>query len=443
MDPLHTNTTPLFFRYAIPTVLGMLAMSSTGVVDAMFVGNYVGSDALAAVNITLPVWSAIIGITLMLSVGGSVMCGKLIGANKQDEAVSLFNKILASIVVIIAIFTAIGLFWLEELLHVLGANAELIVPSANYLRIILWFSPVVMIGIGLYYFIRLDGHPSLASFALLAASIVNALLDYLFIAHLNLELQGAALATGLSLFIIIPILLPYFLLNKGQLKFAKPTGSWRTVQQAAFNGFSEFANEISVGITTLLFNWIMIIRLGVDGVAAFAIVNAILWIGLMVSFAIADSLQPLVSKNFGARKSQRIKRLLGTALLTAFVFGLIMIAVLLTVPALLIDLFIENAGPETFAIATQFIAWIWPVFLFNGINIAFSSYLTAMHKPIESTIVALSRSLVLPALCLLVLPPILSHIGVFLALPIAELVSFIIAIKLYSLHQPQRVCQQG
>jgi Na+-driven multidrug efflux pump len=211
---------------------------------------------------------------------------------------------------------------------------------------------------------------------------------------------------------------------------------WSAVLKAAYNGFSEFANEMSIGLITLLFNWVMITRLGVEGVAAFTIISYLLYIGLEVCYGISESLQPTVSKNLGAKQPQRIVRFMQIAVLSCFAIGLLVSGLFLYIPETLVSLFLREGEDRTVEIALTFIALFWPAFLFNGMNITLASYFTALHKPLQSAAIAVSRSLVLPALGLLFLPFWFGDHGVYLAIPVAEALTFVLAIVLVSQNRP-------
>ena len=175
------------------------------------------------------------------------------------------------------------------------------------------------------------------------------------------------------------------------LSFRIRQSNWREVFQAAYNGISEFINEISGGIIALVFNWMLIQRSGVDGVAAITVVNYLLMLGFMAFFAISDSIQVMVSQNFGAGNSQRIRAFMVTAMITVALMGVAFIGTLLFAGESLILMFVDdqNSG-ETVALANSFITYVWPLFLFVGFNMLVSGYLTAIHLPFQSGLIAVS-----------------------------------------------------
>ena len=301
------------------------------------------------------------------------------------------------------------------------------------------FIPFLMIGVVLDYFVRVDNRPNLAFIALLSSGVINVILDWFMIVYLQKGIFGAALATGISQLALIFILLPHFFSKKATLKFVKPIGSYIQIIKASYNGASEFVNEISVGITTLIFNYVMIKNLGVEGIAAFSVINYLLLIGIMISFGISDSLQPIISKNFGAKENKRIKEFLKLAFITVGLVGFIMIFLIIFTPNSLANVFLEDNNYKTKEIVLSFATFIWIAFLFNGVNLVISAYLTAIHKPLASMIIAISRSFILPLFFIFTLPFFFDLDGIFMAIPMAEFVTFIIAVILYRRLSPNKI----
>lgn len=444
-DPIQGRVVPVFFHYAIPSVIGMLAVTSAGVIDGIFIGNVVGATALAAVNISMPVFALFASVVFMLAVGGSVMCGKFIGEGNLDAASSVFSKTLYATLALSLLTSASILFFLDQVVSLLGANEDLRELVSDYLRIVVFAAPLLTMGLALDYFVRVDGRPLLASGALVAFALLNISLDWLFIAKLGWGIKGAAWATAIAEGTIFFMLLTHWFGSRSTLSLISlrrcHRDGWHTVLKAAYNGFSEFANEMSIGLITLLFNWVMVTRLGVEGVAAFTIIGYLLFIGLEVCYGIAESLQPTISKNLGAKQPRRIVLFAVTAVLSSFTIGLLACGLFLFMPETLISLFLREGEDRTVEIALTFIALFWPAFLFNGMNITLASYFTALHKPMQSASIAISRSLVLPGLALLFLPIWFGDDGIFLAIPVAEALTFILAIVLIMRYRPEDIAK--
>lgn len=439
MNVTKDKISSVFFQYSIPSVLGMLAISSANIVDGFFIGNYVGDFGLAAINITFPIFSLLFGFALMLAIGSSVTSGKLIGQGDIKSASIIFSKAIVCITFFSFLFSTILFLNIETILHLFGVDENLTKIAIEYLSVIVIFIPFLMIGVVLDYFVRVDNRPNLAFIALLSSAIINVILDWFLIVYLQKGIFGAALATGISQLALIFILLPHFFSKKATLKFVKPIGSYIQIIKATYNGASEFVNEISVGITTLIFNYVMIKNLGVEGIAAFAVINYLLLIGIMISFGISDSLQPIISKNFGAKENKRIKEFLKLAFITTALVGIVMILLIIFTPNTLANVFLEDNNYKTKEIVLSFTTFIWIAFLFDGFNLVISAYFTAIHKPLASMIIAISRSFIFPIFFIVTLPFFFDLNGIFMAIPMAEFVTFIIAVILYRRFSPNKI----
>lgn len=425
-DATSGRMVPLFLRYSIPTVLGMIAVSSASIVDAIFLGNVIGPAGVAILNLSTPIGALIFGAGTMLATGGCVTAGKLQGAGEHEQASSVFTGTLQLILLISTILCLISYLALDHLVLALGARGSLIPLLHDYLSWMLLFSPGILLAYGLCVFARLDGNPNRASLALLLSSVAHVFLDWLFVVRWGWGVSGAAIATGLAYTSVVILLLPYFLNGRSTLRFTR-RWSWAGMVRSIRNGTSEFANEISVGITTLVFNWILMSRLGPDGVAAYAIVEFVVLFTLLFTRGVCESVEPIISKNFGARRPERMAgffRLAATAVVTtsAAVACLLMFS-----PASVVGIFIGDSSQPAFALALEVIAYFWLACLFNGMNVIFVSYLVAVHQPATALVISLTRSLFLPALLVLTLPALIGREGLFLAIPLAELLTFVLA----------------
>ena len=189
---------PTFFKYLIPSLVGLVAMTSAALVDGIFIGNYVGVTALAAVNLILPIMTLLFGVAIMVSIGGSVRGGKYLGEGNKAAASAIFSKTLLFVGIYGAVVIGLGLVFEAELFSGLGATEELFPVMAEYYRIMMPLLFPQLITIALYFFVRLDGFPNLAAAALVIGSALNVVLDYLFIAEYGWGLTGAAVATPRS-----------------------------------------------------------------------------------------------------------------------------------------------------------------------------------------------------------------------------------------------------
>ena len=442
-DALEGPIVRTFIKYMMPSLLGLIAMTSASLVDGMFIGNYEGVTALAAVNLIIPITTLLFGVSMMISIGGSVRGGKYLGEKNTAAASAIFSKTLIFMVVYGLIVIALGLMFEAEIFATLGADKTLFPVMSEYYRIIFPFLFFQFIVIQIYFFIRLDGFPNLAATVLAIGAVVNISLDYLFIAIYGWGLACAALATGLSEVISLAVMLAYFFQPQRKIFFSLRKKNWREVFQAAYNGISEFINEVSGALIGFIFNWMLIQRAGVTGVAAITLVNYLLFIGFMAYFAISDSIQVIISQNYGARNPQRIRAFLRTAGIMIVGVSAGIISLLIAGSESLIGLFIDiERDSETLVLALEFVAYVWPVFIFAGFTMLISGYLTAVHLPFQSALVASCRSLIMPAGLLVLFYMLLADYRFVAAISVAEAISFVIAVTLYLYHTPNSIIRE-
>jgi len=361
------------------------------------------------------------------------------GENKKDEISNIFTKSIISISIIGIFLCLLIYFNLETFFNLFKVENILKEKTLLYLPIILFFLPFLMTAIVLDYFVRVDENPTLSFLALFLSALTNIILDYLFIVKFDFGLSGAAYATGISYVIIIVILIPHFFSKKTSLKLIKPKGSWFNIINTLKNGFSEFINESSIGITVLVFNYIMLKNFGTQGVASYTIIGYLIMISILLSFAISDSMQPIFSKNYGARNFNRMKSFFKIASISILLIELLMTILILTIPEILINLFLKDSEQETRKITLEFITYAWPAFLFSGLNILITSYLTSIQKASLSAFIAILRSLVLPISAIFILSSIFGNIGIFMALSVSEFITFLIAIKIFMKNNPNLI----
>lgn len=429
-----------FFYYVLPSIVGLIAITTANLVDGIFVGNAVGADALAAITLLLPYITFLIATALMLAIGGAVTAGKFIGEDDVTSASAVFSQSLIAVVGLNMLFALLSFVFEAQLYSLLNVPDSLTGLVGEYFSVIRWVFIIQLLTMVLYYFVRADGHLSLATIALVSGAVINIALDAWFILYLDMGLAGAAYATAIAQLIQFTILASYFFSPRKTLAFTLRTNDWSILLRSAFNGLSEFVNEVSVGLLFLILNTLLLSRLGVDGIAAFTVVNFFIFVSIMLCYGIADALHLLVSQNYGAQNIARIKQFLTIALASTFALGLIIIAVVLLGQETAIAWFLNENDADVAVITSHLILIIWPLFLVNGVNIILSCYLTALHQPKPSALIALARGLVLPVSLLLVfyylLPQDTEAFTFLIALPMAEWVAFLLAITLCYRYRP-------
>lgn len=426
------NIYKTYFKFTLPNMIGLIAMSSVSLVDGYFVSNFVSSVALAAVNIIIPLITVVFGISIMLTIGAAVLIGTYLGEGKEDKASAVFTKVMITITAVSLFFTIVCYVFSEEVSRLLGANDEIMVYAVPYLEMVSIFFLFQALEYSLSVMIRTDGNPYLASTAVLFGAVLNVILDYIFIVKMNMGISGAALGTGLSFMASTFLILFHFFLKKGRLYLTRKIGQWKEIIYASYNGSSELLSETSVAVVAYLFNNIMVQSLGTYGVEAFTVINYALWATNMLCYAVGDSLVPLISINYGALEYGRIKKILSLSRISVLFIGAFVFALFTFIPEKIIATLLNPvADKDAFEIALIFADYVKYAFLFIGLNIIFSSSFTAFQKPLHSVVVALSRGLILPVAFIMIMPLIFKEKGIYLAVPLAEVITIMLGYYLW------------
>ena len=426
-NTLETKPAGHFFSFSIPAILGMLLTSGIVIIDGLFIGNIVGEAGLASVNLTLPVLYFFLGTAIMIGVGGSVMAGHSLGSGRQDQASRHFSlTIVLSIITIVAL-TLLCFFFIEPLLETINTKQALRPYVQTYLRTVLWFYPAMMINIVFSIFMRAQGNPGLSLFFGIAGNALNVVLDYFMIARWGMGLQGAALATGISVMIPMGCGILYFLSKYSVLNFVKFSWKMPDIGQIFFNGSSEMVGQLSVGFTTWMFNRVILYRMGVDGLAAYAIVGYVAFVQIMIITGFAIGLGPIVGYSFGAGKADHINRIMKIAMMSSFITGLICWTVVLFSSTAIAGSFSSGNG-NIITIARSGFTLFTAAFLLNGFNMMITAFFTSIGDAKTSVIIASLRGFLLINLFVLILPNFMGDTGIWISYPLSELVTLFFSI---------------
>ncbi len=420
-------------KYVFPTILMMVFMSTYTIVDGLFVANLVGEDALSAVNMVWPAFNVVLAIGLMLSTGGTAVMGRLMGENKAQEARSFLSILYLVAITLGGILTA--MFWLfpDEIVRLLGANDAIYPYAMDYLTSLSFFSTSFFLQVFVQSFFVLAGKPILGFATCFLGGMTNIVLDYVFISSnaLDLGVAGAGYATGIGNCVPAIFGLLYFIFcRQGTLYFAKPILKTKILFQSMFNGMSELVSQLSTAVTTLLFNLILLELVGKSGVASISVILYIQMLQTAIYFGYAIGVAPIISYKYGANDTEGLKNVLHISFkFTAIVSALVIIFSLLF-GEFAISIFISRTS-ETFAMAVNGLKIFSIAYLFMGVNVFMSSMFTAVSNGKVSAMLSLTRTLVFLVGSLLILPYFLHINGVWLAVPLAELMACVLSIYYY------------
>lgn len=417
------NITKLFFKFAIPSIFGMLIVSLEIMIDGMFLGRNVGPLGLAAVNLSMPLINFLMSVGLMICVGGGVITSIYFGKKKLNKARELTSITLMLLIGVLEFLSLIVLFNLDFFINFLGANEEV------YPYVRAYMIPM-MIGAFFYTspiftetFVKIEEKPNLVFVSGSVCLTFNALLDYLFIQKFQWGMVGGATATLLACMFGFLALLP-------NLHFKLPQKSLRIyindIKNIFFNGSSEMLSVVSSTFAMYLFNLTLMKKIGVLGVSALTIVfyiNQMLNISL---YGLSQALQPLVAYNLGARHLDKIKKVLRVSLITGGALGAIAYIGSHIWGGFIIGIF-SKGNQELMSLAKTALFYISFAYLISFLNIISTSFLTSIEKPIESVVVSLGRSIVFIAIPLFILPDLIGAKGIWLSIPIAELMCLVVS----------------
>ncbi len=427
-NPLSQNfTIKSLLKFAFPTILMMIFMVLYTIIDTIFVARFVNTNALSALNIVCPINNLIVGIGTMLATGGSAIIARKMGAGKQTRASQDFTLITSIGVLLGVLITVFGTVFIDKIILGLGASSILFPYCKKYLFTLLLFTPASILQVIFQNLIVTAGRPEIGMLIGGSAGITNILLDYIFMVPLQMGIKGAAFGTGISYIIPTVIGILFFSTNKSSLYFKKPIIDISVLVESCTNGFSEMISQTATAVTTFLFNNIMMKILGENGVAAITIIiyTQFLLSTLYIGFSIGVA--PVISYNYGKQDNKQLKNVFSICIQFILFVSVSVFVIAFIFGSPLVCVFSEK-GTSVYEIARSGFL-IFPFsFLFCGLNIFTSATFTALSNGKLSAILSFLRTFVLIIVLLLTLPNFLGVIGVWLAVPIAEFITMIVAL---------------
>lgn len=421
----------LFLKVVLPSIIAMLITGIQGVIDGLFLGNYMGDSAMASANIASPFLQILMGITMVISIGGTAFISRTLGVNDLPKAQDIFKSCFIALSVSSICIILSAWFYSDQFAILFGASDTLLQGASDYIRVIGIFSPFVMFYVLFSFTNRVIGKPHLLFLASIACVVANITLNYLFIAVLELGMTGAGLATGLSyslgfLINLKPILSKNTVVNVFNGRF-----HWKLLGVLLFNGSSEGITSISTAISVWVFNLTFMYYYGDSGVASFTIVNYIAQFITTLLFGMGDGVTPIIAYHYGANLQERIEKTMKFAVLGNFLVGICACLSVQIWGEALIRLFADGNG-ELISMTLSGAKIYALSFLLSGFNILISAYFTAKGDAINSVIVSSSRGLVFILIGIFTLPSFFDVTGVWLVVPFAEVVTLGISFYLLS-----------
>lgn len=412
----------VFFHYLIPAICATMVTSIYVLADTIIIGKFLGSTAMAALNIVLPVFNVFFGMGLLFGVGGSVLMSVFRGGGDFENANRYFTAALILNIAVCILLLVFSVVFMEDIAVFLGATEETEPYIMDYLPYIVWGIGVFFMSSFLQTFVRNDGAPRLAMAAVIAGGVTNIILDIVFVSPLGMGMSGAALATVIGTSLTVLILIAHFFTKKNGLRLNFKGIKPAHLKNITVSGFASFLIEITEGIVILIFNAQLLKYIGNAGVTVYGIISNTVIVVMCLTKGVSQAAQPVISNNYGAGLIGRAKKAQSLAVKTAAIICCAVSLIGLIAPNLFTYIFL-NPDEQILAIAPTAIRLYFVSMIFLGINMVYISYFQSVISPGKSLLICMTRGFILSVLFVEILPLFMGELGIWLAMPLTEIIT--------------------
>ncbi len=416
----------LLIQQALPASIGILVMSLNILVDTIFVGNWIGSIAIAAINVVLPVSFFIAALGMAIGIGGASIISRALGANDSGKALKTFGNQITITLVLTISMVVLGLAFINELIPAFGGKGAIFEPAKVYYRIVLYGVPVLALSMMGNNVIRAEGKPKFAMIAMIIPSVGNLILDYLLINILDMGMEGAAWATTVSYICCFFYIVWYFKSNNSELKIdISHLGiDWPILKEMSALGFVTLARQAVVSVTYLLMNNILFDLGGESSVTVYGIIGRMLMFALFPVLGVTQGFLPIAGYNFGAGNYSRVRESIKLAILYACGVALLIFTVIMIFPEAIVSVFTQDE--LVLKDTPNAMRWVFAAVPIIGIQLIGSAYYQAIGKATPAFLLTLTRQGFFFIPLVLIIPSYLGEIGVWLSFPIADTLSTLV-----------------
>ena len=417
-------TYPKLIRFVMPSILMMIFTSIYGVVDGLFVSNFVGKTPFAAVNLIFPLFIVLGALGFMMGTGGTAIVAKTLGEGKRELANRYFSLLVYATFIGGVAITILGFVFLRPVAVLLGAEGEMLDNCVTYGSFLLPGMPFFMLQNLFQSFFITAEKPKLGLFVTVAAGCTNMVLDVLLVGVISLGLPGAALATSISQMVggVLPLF--YFAAkNTSLLRLGRTSFYGRMLAFTCVNGSSELMSNIAASVITMLYNFKLLEIAGEDGVAAYGVVMYVSFIFAAIFIGYAIGSAPLISYNYGAQNQAEMKNLFRKSGILMASLGIVMTALAILLAGPLSAIFV-GYNDSLLALTANGMTIYAVSFLFSGFNIFGSSLFTALNNGQISAVISFLRSLIFPGVLIMILPALLGMNGIWLTAVTTDALAF-------------------
>lgn len=425
---MKENKFKTILGFSIPSIIAMLLQTVITITDGYFTGNYVGENALAAINLGLPILYFYLGAGLCIGVGGSVITGRLLGAKEKQKASEVFSQTMVTAVFVCINISCLAFVLFKPILQVLRADAGLSGYFTAYYQIMLFTYPLMVAGTILGMFIRVDGRPQICMLVSIAGCILNMLLDYIFVGVFGLGVQGSAICSLVVQIVTVMISLGYFFGQRVGIRFRRFTFDKMINREMLLNGSSEFIGEMASAISMFIFNYVLMKYVGAEGVAAFTILGFVVYGYSMICLGFGQGIMPLISICWGANEKETAFSIRKITNRILFVTGFLIAGIFFLMGRSYAGMFgcssnvadMVKSGFRIYAVT----------FLLMGYDVINSMYFTSCGDAKSSAIISALRGIVLLLGFTLILSAIFGMNGVWMSAPCTETLTAVVSVCL-------------
>lgn len=428
----------LLFKQAVPASIGILVMSLNILVDSIFVGNWIGSVAIAAINVVLPVSFFIGALGMAIGIGGASVLSRALGACNMEKALKTFGNQITLTILVTVSMVLLGLFFVDTLIPAFGGKGGIFGYAKIYYVIVLYGVPLLALSMMGNAVIRAEGKPKFAMIAMIIPSVTNLFLDYLFIYVFDWGMHGAAWATTLAYTFSFSYILYFFLSKNSELKisfghFGLDKGILKEISGL---GFVTLSRQAVVSIIYLLLNNILFSLGGEASVTVYAIIGRMLMFALFPVFGITQGFLPIAGYNYGAKQYERVKKSINIAIKYAALLATIVFIGLFLFPSEIAFLFIGNpvgASAGELAINAYVMEhtptamrWVFAATPIIALQLIGAAYFQAIGKVVPALLLALSRQGFFLIPLVLMLHRFVGELGVWISFPISDVLATLV-----------------
>lgn len=423
----------LLIKQSVPAAIGILVMSLNIVVDTVFVGNWIGSIGIAAINVVLPISFFISALGMAIGIGGSSIISRALGSENKRKALKTFGNQITLTLILTTIMAAIGISFSDNLIPAFGGKGDIFGYAKSYYMIILYGVPLLALNMMGNNVIRAEGKPRFAMITMIVSSVANLVLDYVFIFEFGWGMAGAAWATFASYAMGLSFVLYFFLSKHSELKINRSHFGLdlSILKEMSALGLVTLARQAIVSVTYLLMNNILFDFGGESSVAAYGIIGRMLMFALFPVLGITQGFLPIAGFNYGAHQFERVKESIYKAILYAGVLALVVFSVIMIFPESIITIFTDE--PEILLSTPKYMRFVFAATPIIAIQLIGSAYFQAIGKALPALLLTLTRQGIFFIPLLFILPEIFGEIGVWISFPIADFLSTVVTA--YFLHR--------